>query len=403
MGGGLQSLALEGFLGRLPFINRVEYPEAEDDDFGSAEEDPFLSPRRPRQSARASPQALFQPDPPRTEEVLAGAERNLRNLPGNRGRQRTLQQQQQLQNNRMVNYDQQNENDEDGAIQNARDVKLPFNKHDVKLWFSLVESKMQFAGLKNQWSKRQILVQLIPPEFHSDFRQYLQMQETEAGATAYYDLKKAIIKLLGPKKADSFDKAIARVMTGTPSQLGRQILNDICPAVKPLEGCHCEDTVLGIWRRSLPQVVRCAIADMEFNKSTYQAVFDKADDVWASNRASTTVVAALSKASIAANGAEATTDQVAAVQASKNGRRNNKPPRGGAGGGSGSAGGGANQAKPNRGPRHPDLPPPGSCGLHWKFGKAAWKCADRHNCPWRNYESPRPRHNRNISATEVTE
>ena len=312
----------------------------------------------------------------------------------------------------MVNYDQQNENDDEGAIQNARDVKLPFNKHDVKLWFSLVESKMQFAGLKNQWSKRQILVQLIPPDMHSDFRQYLQLQETEAGATAYYDLKKAIIKLLGPKKADGFDKAIARVMTGTPSQLGRQILNDICPGVRPLDGCHCEDTVLGIWRRSLPQIVRCAIADMEFNKNTYTAVFDKADDVWASNKASTTVVAALSKASIAAaGGAESNPDQVAAVQSARN--RRNRPPRnnqggsGGSGSGSGgNQGGGGNQgaqAKPNRGPRHPDNPPSGSCGLHWKFGKAAWTCADRHNCPWRNYESPRPRHNRNISATEVTE
>ena len=50
---------------------------------------------------------------------------------------------------RMVNYDQKNEEDEPGAIQNARDVKLPFNKHDIKLWFSLIESKMQFAGIKH--------------------------------------------------------------------------------------------------------------------------------------------------------------------------------------------------------------------------------------------------------------
>ena len=94
------------------------------------------------------------------------------------------------------------------------------------------------------------------------------MQEDEAGNDSYYQLKKAIIKQFGPKKADNFDKAISRVMTGTPSQLGRQILADICPAVKPLNGCHCEDIVLGIWRRSLPQAVRNQIADMDFNKNT---------------------------------------------------------------------------------------------------------------------------------------
>ena len=33
----------------------------------------------------------------------------------------------------MVNYDQQNEEDDQGAIANARDVKIPFNKHDIRL------------------------------------------------------------------------------------------------------------------------------------------------------------------------------------------------------------------------------------------------------------------------------
>ena len=65
----------------------------------------------------------------------------------------------------------------------------PFNVHDIKLWFSLVESKMQFVGNKKQWSKRQVLVQLIPPEYHTDFKQYLQMQELEAGASPYFDIK----------------------------------------------------------------------------------------------------------------------------------------------------------------------------------------------------------------------
>ena len=58
----------------------------------------------------------------------------------------------------VVNYDAATAAaDDDGAIQNARDIKIPFNKNDIKLWFTLIESKMQFAGLKRQWSKRQVL------------------------------------------------------------------------------------------------------------------------------------------------------------------------------------------------------------------------------------------------------
>ena len=291
----------------------------------------------------------------------------------------------------MANYDQQNENDDDGAIQNARDCKLPFNKENIKLWFSLIESKMMFAGIKKQWSKRQVLVQLIPPDIHTDFIPFLQMQETEAGALAYYDFKMAIIGQFGPKQADNFDKAISRVLTGKPSELGRRILNDICPKPKPLEGCCCAATVLGIWRRSLPTAVRNAIADLDFTATTYQQVFERADNVYASNAASTPVVAAIGRAE---------------VSAASRGRGN----RGGGSGsgrggqsGRGNRGGGAGGRGGGRGPRHEDNPPQNACKLHWKFGKKSWTCADRHNCPWRDFESPRPKDNRNISAATTME
>ena len=301
----------------------------------------------------------------------------------------------------MVNYDQENAEDAEGAINNARDVKLPFNKASIELWFSLIESKMQFAGLHKQWSKRQVLIQLIPPEHHNDFKKYLIMQETAAGATAYYDLKKAILKRFGPKKAEGFDKAITRVMTGTPSQLGNQILSDICPSPTPLQNCHCADIVLGIWRRSLPSVVRNAIADMDFEAATFEAVFDKADAVWASNAANSTVVATM-------EAKEAGATAVAAVSGRGGGRGGNRGGRGGRGGNSSGTGrgGGQNRNQGNnqgsgasgrsRGPRHPDNPPSNACGVHWKFGKGAWHCADRHNCPWRDFENPKPSHNRNI-------
>ena len=293
----------------------------------------------------------------------------------------------------MANYDQENGVDDDNAFSNARDVKLPFNKHDIRLWFSLIESKMQFAGIKKQWSKRQVLIQLIPAEYHNDFKQYLIQQQADAGDQAYYVLKQAMLKQFGPKQADGFDKAIARVMTGTPAQLGRQIVNDICPGIRPMSGCHCAQIVLGIWRRSLPSVVRNQIADMEFSAATYEAVFDKADSVWSANAANTSVVSALSK------------DKEVAASSFRGGRGGRGggrgQPSGTRGGGQnrgGGQGGGAQGGQSGRGPRHPDNPPQNSCKLHWKFGKAAWRCGDRHSCPWRDFESPKPRHNRNIVA-----
>ena len=190
-------------------------------------------------------------------------------------------------------------------------------------------------------------------------------------------------------------------MTSTPSHLGHQILNDICPSITPLVGCHCADTVLGIWRRSLPQVVRNAIANLDFNSNSFDQVFDRADSVWSSNSASSSVVATLTTKS----GEE----EVAAV--STRGGRRNRGGRGrnrGGSAGCGRSGNSGNQASGtgvrSRGPRHPDNPPSQACDIHWKFGKAAWHYADRHGCPWRDLESPRPRHNRNIVAeTEIIE
>ena len=185
-------------------------------------------------------------------------------------------------------------------------------------------------------------------------------------------------------------------------------MDDICPSVTPLVNCHCADIVLGIWRRSLPTVVRNHISDMDFDAASYSAIFDSADNVWVTNGATTPVVAALTK----------TATEVAATNRGGRGGRNGRGgrERGGRGGananaqnqsgtnqsGGGAAASGSQGGGTNRGPRHPDLPPSSACRVHWTHGKGAWFCADRHNCPWRDYESPRPRHNRNIVAgTEI--
>ena len=48
-------------------------------------------------------------------------------------------------------------------------------------------------------------------------------------------------------------------------------------------------------------MMRNQIADMDFNSTTYAAIFDKADSVWSANSTSTSAAAAL-EASVAAIG-----------------------------------------------------------------------------------------------------
>ena len=162
-------------------LPKVDYREDSDSDTGA--DDTFNSvasnlsqPTTPL--SPSNPNFLLQPSPPPTTQVLRDVASNLRvvevvqnitpvwpplesteevvegniievaeNLKLSEGNNST--EPAPVQEVRMVNYDQQNEEDDAGAIQNARDVKFPFNKNDIQLWFSLIESKMQFAGIKN--------------------------------------------------------------------------------------------------------------------------------------------------------------------------------------------------------------------------------------------------------------
>ena len=210
-----------------------------------------------------------------------------------------------------------------------------------------------------------------------------------------------MIKQFGPKRADGFDRAIARVMTGSPSQLGRLIVNDICPEVNPLSGCHCADTVLGIWRRSLPSVVRNKISDMDFTADTYRNVFDMADAVWTSNNANTTVVAALTSDTTTPSslnetqpGLQYPVPEVNAVSRGRGGRGRGRG-RGGRG-----RGGGQQQQQQNagasvprhKGTKHPDLPAGDwqGCAMHFKHGRQSFFCSEPATCPWKNVYATRP-------------
>ena len=191
-------------------------------------------------------------------------------------------------------------------------------------------------------------------------------------------------------------------MTGLPSQLGYQIVNDVCKKPNKLEACCCSGAVLAIWSNKLPVNIRAHISNMTFTRETYKAVFEAADGVFNSSKlisvAATTVQATgLDETLPAFNQQNQPTAQVAAVSNRGAGRgRGNRGGRGGRGnrGGSGTQSGGnrgnrGNNGQKPRGPRHSSSPPEACCERHYVHGADAWYCLEPHSCPWKDRCTPR--------------
>ena len=271
-----------------------------------------------------------------------------------------------------------------------------FTKANPKFWFNNFERSIKHFGVKSQITKMEALINLLPPEVTEEVMSFISLSEDELSATPYFDLKTELLKLYGPRPEDSFNKAISRVLVGKPSTLGKQVINDFCEC-KPQINCKCCSKIaFGIWQKNLPTYIKAHISNMEFNATTHPQIFEMADKVWMSHRAETPEVAAI-KAENAAALATSTDFENPAVAAIRGrggrGQRGQRGSRAGpARGPRGARGGGRGRGNA---PRHPQALE-GSCYVHAQYGPEAWSCADRFNCPMRDIESPRPRHNRNI-------
>ena len=207
--------------------------------------------------------------------------------------------------NIMVDFERENVDDDEKAMDNLRSVQCPFNKEDIEFWFSQLEDQLTLIGVKKQWTKKIALVRFLPAEIQIQVKSLLKLTQTNAGTDIYLRIKKQLLKMYGPKPEDGYVRAKNRVLSEKPSQLGKLIVEDICPGELKLSGCHCSNTVWGLFREKIPIVVRNHIADMPFNANTYEAVFDKADQVYESNQGcdpvserQTTTVAATEVASV---------------------------------------------------------------------------------------------------------
>ena len=320
----------------LPPVNYIEDSEEEDLESGLNFDSPLTSPRRPHQSPSVSPRALLQPDPPPTEEVLEKVQDKLAAFPeevvvkteevvveghvvGHPTAEKGVENvdDEILEPVIMVDFDQENGEDSNTAMDNLRTVLCPFNKGDIEFWFSQLEDQLTLIGVKKQWTKKIALVRFLPPDIQVEVKSLLKLGQTAAGTDIYFRIKKQLLKLYGPRPEDAYTRAKNRVLTGKPSQLGELLLEDICTGEAKLDGCHCANIVWGMFREKIPIIIRNHIADMPFNKDTFEAIFDKADQVFDSNRGSEPLDTPQVSAVVRSAPVASSTPEQAAVQSQK--------------------------------------------------------------------------------------
>ena len=288
-----------------------------------------------------------------------------------------------------VDYDAEDVDDGAKAQEHARSVKVDFDAADIRFWFSQLEAEMTMATVNSQWLKKTILQRNLPNKQKEDVKELLTLPKTQAGASIYLDIKTELIRIYAPKPQDAYQKALTRAMVGLPSQLGQQIINDICKKPKKLQGCCCDQAALAIWSMKLPVNVRAHISNMEFTKDTYKSVFEAADKVFSSSRQISVAAMAVSDNLDETQAAfEAMNQPQVAAFAAKNSTKSSKPLNSG-GGNKNNKNNKNNKGKGNknqnqsssRGPRHSSSPPEACCDRHYRHGPEAWYCVAPLTCP----------------------
>ena len=255
----------------------------------------------------------------------------------------------------MAPYDQENGTDGEGATKAVFNIKQECDPKKIKMWFQILENKMQFAQIKAQWTKLQVLTTVLPAELLTHIEAFAAVPQASAGSKCYYEAKSRLMNICGDKPHESYEKAIGLVIVTTPSELARKIIDLICEhKQKPLQDCCCAKVVMGIWLKQLSPQVKQAIAPMQLGEGKMEETFRVADAVHRSMKTE--------KQSITQPIATIVTTEktlpIAALQ----------------------------QAR-GRGQRHADNPPQGSCRQHWRFGKSAYYCRGTESspCPWKEY------------------
>ena len=98
-----------------------------------------------------------------------------------------------------------------------------------------------------------------------DVKSLLTLTQAQAGPDIYLKIKNELIRIYAPKAKDSYCKALSRTMVGLPSQLGNQLVDDVCKRPNKLNGCCCASAVEALWQLQLPVGIRAHVSNMEFS------------------------------------------------------------------------------------------------------------------------------------------
>ena len=286
-----------------------------------------------------------------------------------------------------ANYDLQDTDDGDRAADYARSIRVEFDPNDIRFWFAQLEDEMVVASIGKQWLKKTVLQRNLPLKQKEDVKSLLTLQQADAGNNIYFRIKEELIRIYAPKPQDSYRKALTRTMTGLPSQLGCQVVEDICKKPVKLEGCCCPSAALAIWTDKLPVNLRAHISGMVFNKDTYKKVFEAADQCYLSSKQIQVSAVSLDETQPAFSNQNLPSGEVAAISA--RGRNNRGRSGTNRGGGRGRGGQNKNQRGNRRGPRHSSSPPESCCDRHYTHGAQAWYCLEPHSCPWKDKCTPK--------------
>ena len=272
------------------------------------------------------------------------------------------------------------ENGADGAKASelGRQIKVEFSASDIRFWFAEIEAEMTMATIKSQWMKKTVLQRNLPTRQKEDVKSLLILNQVQAGTDIYLKLKNELLRIYAPKAKDSYCKALSRTMVGLPSQLGNQLVDDVCKKADKLNGCCCASAVEALWQIQLPVSVRAHVSNMSFTHNTYKEVFEAADRVFLS--AKQVSVAAMSVAKVDLDETQSAFSQqnqpsaeLAAFTKSQKNKKNNK--------------GQGNKNQQSRGKKHTSVPDnlaEKMCDRHFRHGAGAWFCAAPSTCPWKN-------------------
>ena len=294
----------------------------------------------------------------------------------------------------MADFDTEDGQDPTDIHNKTQNLKLIFDKNDVRFFFIQFEMHLEHAGCKSQWRKRTELHKILmsTPAVIEEVKDLLSKGKASAGATPYKDIKVRLVEAYGPKPADAFRQAKKLQRSGKPSQFAKQLINILCPDHPNLD-CCLEGTVTALWQDQLPGPVLHQVASHRLGggATNMKSTLALADAIYHTvEGAGNPTIAAVTPAPAPAGATPATnfpdidslaahlTAEIAAFRGTT--RRGDYP---------------QNQTRrqpPVRKPLpHTDGPPPNACVIHWNHGRGAYSCAAKDTCPWRNILTPRPR------------